>query len=351
MKQVRTDGKYSTERDIRRTLVSTALRDAEAAQAKHDADGLAKQKALEERTAAAIERTAAAEASATEVRLALVAAQAQVKAANQLRVAAQAEAAKAAVTNETAVWECKSDQGWHPFDGGTSAAIEAAYMADRSAVVSFKRSGVTYDCDLGAMMQRRTDGQYSTSRQVQRRVIGHSAAASVKAGQKVVLKHGDGTESERQHFAEAASQFYHMLGDAGQWRAIDRVEYYGFENSKMQADYDAKRGELRSAGHGDEMQIFHGTDPKNVKSIMVGGFRIGGQDGHAVANGTAHGQGVYTAVTPKDPLNSYGMGKVVIICKALAGKTGKDSDSWTPSSDWRVFKTAAQVMPCYAVYF
>jgi len=119
----------------------------------------------------------------------------------------------------------------------------------------------------------------------------------------------------------------------------------------MQADYDAKRAELRSAGHGDEMQIFQGTDPKNVQSIMAGGFRIGGQDGHAVAHGSAHGQGVYTAVTPKDPLNSYGKSKVVIICKALAGKTGKGSDSWTPSSDLRVFKTATWVMPCYSVYF
>ena len=77
----------------------------------------------------------------------------------------------------------------------------------------------------------------------------------------------------------------------------------------------------------DPIWIFHGSDPKNVAAIMEEGFRVGGKDyppaSHwkggkfPVANGTAHGQGVYSATGPNTPMGYSGSqsseGKIILV--------------------------------------
>jgi len=76
----------------------------------------------------------------------------------------------------------------------------------------------------------------------------------------------------------------------------------------------------------EEDTVFHGSSPLNLDSILGDGFRIGGMDGHAVANGRFHGSGVYTGATASvaaayaNPVATAG-GRVVelLIVKVLRG--------------------------------
>lgn len=50
---------------------------------------------------------------------------------------------------------------------------------------------------------------------------------------------------------------------------------------------------------------------------------------------------------------SYGNQKAVILCKALPGDFSKgqgNGDSCVPQKDWRIFKTAEQLLPVYVLY-
>ena len=176
------------------------------------------------------------------------------------------------------------------------------------------------------------------------------------AGHKVEIIHQGAAVLDpdlSKRFGEAATQFNEMLKRSGQ--TIRQIDYYGFENSQMQAAFTAKKAEFRSAGKDDgEIWVFHGTgNEANIDSIMKGGFKIGGQDGHHVTNGTAWGQGIYTSTTPDDPKGYGGQTRAVILSKALPGEVGAPgrSDSWNPRQDWQIFATQAQVLPCYVVRF
>ena len=77
----------------------------------------------------------------------------------------------------------------------------------------------------------------------------------------------------------------------------------------------------------DPIWIFHGSKPGNVPAIMEEGFRVGGKNypkathwkggTFPVANGTAHGQGVYSATGPNTPMGYSGSqssgGKIILV--------------------------------------
>ena len=128
---------------------------------------------------------------------------------------------------------------------------------------------------------------------------------------------------------------------------------------------------------------------------MEEGFRVGGKSypkaqhwkggQFPVANGAAHGQGVYSATSAKTPMQysrSQGSGGQIILvrpqlsplypctqpldgrhtssCQAMAlkgdhghgSKMASTHDSWDcgGSQDWIVFKDDEQVLPMYVVY-
>ena len=97
-------------------------------------------------------------------------------------------------------------------------------------------------------------------------------------------------------------------------------------NESAKQRFEAKRAALAAAGKPtNEIWVFHGTaSQQNIDSIISGGFRVGGVDGHPIANAAVHGNGVYTATGPATPMGSYaGHTSKVILCRALPGKTGR----------------------------
>ena len=120
----------------------------------------------------------------------------------------------------------------------------------------------------------------------------------------------------------------------------------------MAEQWAAKKHEI--GGSSKAIWVFHGTDARNIRSIMTYGFKVGGPGGHA-PNGRAFGNGIYTADGPDTPLLSYGRGKCVVLARALEGVSGSGAesgcDSWRPKADWVVFEDGAQLLPRYAIYF
>lgn len=63
---------------------------------------------------------------------------------------------------------------------------------------------------------------------------------------------------------------------------------------------------------------FHGTDPKNIQSIIQNGFFVPGtQKGIDVANGSAYGVGIYSARTPSISLGYCRGGNQMFVCACL----------------------------------
>ena len=96
---------------------------------------------------------------------------------------------------------------------------------------------------------------------------------------------------------------------------------------------------------------------EGINAIISGGFKVGGRDGIPIANGAAHGNGVYTATGPATPMQSYAGGtSQVILARALPGRQGArdaagGADMWRPRRDWAVFADAASLLPVYVVRF
>jgi hypothetical protein len=112
----------------------------------------------------------------------------------------------------------------------------------------------------------------------------------------------------------------------GSTKKVQKVDYY--INPVLQANFDKKLAEFKAAGKDyDPIWIFHGSDPKNIPAIMEEGFRVGGkhypkaqhwQGGKfPVKNGTAHGQGVYSATGPATPMGYSGStnsgGQIILV--------------------------------------
>jgi hypothetical protein len=154
-------------------------------------------------------------------------------------------------------------------------------------------------------------------------------------------------------FNEACTQFYKLCPGASS--KITAVDYYGAIGGKLESVFQACQGAFAQKNVDDSaIWVFHGTKTHdNIASIMKEGFKVGGQDGHPVAHGTACGRGVYSAIGPQTPMGYGGATKAVILCKALPGAVGAQevADSWNPHGDWRIFKTSQQVLPFYVLHF
>jgi len=161
---------------------------------------------------------------------------------------------------------------------------------------------------------------------------------------------GSHDSRELREFNMAAAQYMRLLRTG---KEVSQVDVY--ENPAVQAKFQAKEEEFRTAGKPTQpVWVFHGTpNSDNIPKICSGGFLVGGQDGHPIQNGAAHGQGVYTAKGPGTPMG-YAQGtSAVILCLSLPGITGAQGtdDSWAPNGDWMIFKTSGQVWPRYVVHY
>eukprot|EP00658_Telonema_sp_P-2_P059095 TRINITY_DN4779_c0_g1_i1.p1 TRINITY_DN4779_c0_g1~~TRINITY_DN4779_c0_g1_i1.p1 ORF type:complete len:856 (+),score=115.95 TRINITY_DN4779_c0_g1_i1:214-2781(+) len=175
------------------------------------------------------------------------------------------------------------------------------------------------------------------------------------AGGCRMIKAADVTAQDSKELREfyfATGQYMRLLGSSAE--PVTRVDVY--ESASVRAKFNAKREQFVKEGKSKEaIWVFHGTDkPENVPKICMDGFKIGGQDGHAITHGDVHGQGVYTAKGPQTPVGYASSTNQVILCLALPGAQGERGlgDSWLPrGDDWVVFKSSEQLLPTYVVHY
>ena len=153
---------------------------------------------------------------------------------------------------------------------------------------------------------------------------------------------------ENVEFNHAAAQFAKLCGMAiDTVVAVWAIEYS--PTARVAARYERKREALLTDGRGaDEILVFHGTPYANIRPIVSGGFKVGGE-GVRIANGAAHGKGVYTAIGSGTPMGYSTTGTSVILAHGLLGSQGVDHT--IPHSDWRIFKDASQLLPKYIVVY
>eukprot|EP01050_Picozoa_sp_SAG11_P007701 SAG11_NODE_651_length_7926_cov_2.465057_1_plen_2511_part_00 len=175
------------------------------------------------------------------------------------------------------------------------------------------------------------------------RNIGAGVTKHVLKPQGTAVKQNE----ESIHFNQAVAQFTQMLGDR-QGLKVKEVDWY--QNPGIERRFDECRRKLR---YKDEVWVFHGTpDASVVPKIMKDGFKVGGED-IGVRNGAAYGNGVYTATGPDTPMGYAQDTGCVILARALKGNHGgrAGGDSWSPHTDWLIFRTKEQLLPCYVVHY
>jgi hypothetical protein len=164
---------------------------------------------------------------------------------------------------------------------------------------------------------------------------------------------------EQSEFQKAAFQFFTFTKYPIEY--VKRVEVieYG-PNSKVRTNYECCRASFAAQGLSTvEALVFHGTPSLDtVRKIVTHGFKVGGKDeGVGVAHGSAHGLGVYTAISPSTPQSFCAGSNALILAKGLRGKqtqnhhTNKKANSVCPNADWIIFKEGCQVLPLYVVHF
>lgn len=92
--------------------------------------------------------------------------------------------------------------------------------------------------------------------------------------------------------------------------------------------------------------VFHGTEEKNLLSIFRRGLIIGGTNGVPVANGTAHGHGIYTGATASMSAGYCRRSSKMLVC-ALLEKHGP-VDCY---GDMVVVRTQGRVIPMFVLEF
>ncbi|THU75973.1 hypothetical protein K435DRAFT_974630, partial [Dendrothele bispora CBS 962.96] len=73
--------------------------------------------------------------------------------------------------------------------------------------------------------------------------------------------------------------------------------FHWIVNYELEKRFEAARDDLRNllGEEPEEIRLWHGTASANIDSILKGGFRIGGMNGHPVQHGAALGRGIYLA--------------------------------------------------------
>jgi len=150
-------------------------------------------------------------------------------------------------------------------------------------------------------------------------------------------------------FRIAEGQFLRMMkqnrGKRGKKYEIKSIDV--IENDKLRELFDKKREEFREKGLDDKpLLIFHGTPQANIESILKNNFDVS-----KVANGRAHGDGVYFSEMPEVSLGFSKDGKSLILCKVLLGNNSKEVDK-TKDGAWAVVvPDVNQILPKYVINF
>ncbi|KAF7292775.1 PARP catalytic domain-containing protein [Mycena indigotica] len=147
-------------------------------------------------------------------------------------------------------------------------------------------------------------------------------------------------------------------------------KFHWIVNYELEKRFEAAREILRRNMKGEEpkeLHMFHGTAPKNIESILNGGFKIGGVGGHAHVNGHCEGYGVYLAQDFNLSLGHAAGATRIFACRVLPGRStdsikysntiprravcsGKyESYSGTPGM--LVVRHTALVLPCYMIEY
>eukprot|EP01012_Entosiphon_sulcatum_P013290 TRINITY_DN18556_c0_g2_i1.p1 TRINITY_DN18556_c0_g2~~TRINITY_DN18556_c0_g2_i1.p1 ORF type:complete len:501 (+),score=90.91 TRINITY_DN18556_c0_g2_i1:120-1622(+) len=106
----------------------------------------------------------------------------------------------------------------------------------------------------------------------------------------------------------------------------------------------------RTLNAGVPVMVFHGTREENVPGIIRDGLVIPGTvPGVGVANGSAHGVGIYSSLNATDPVSYCKGGNYLFVCAGLVGPhfatTTKEVGQWV------VFFQPVQVLVCFLVEF
>ncbi|KAF9032668.1 ADP-ribosylation [Hymenopellis radicata] len=144
--------------------------------------------------------------------------------------------------------------------------------------------------------------------------------------------------------------------------------FHWIVNYELEKRFEESRDILREicGEEPQELQLFHGTAPGNIDSILNTGFRIGGVGGHAIVNGTGQGYGVYLATDPNLSLGHASSASRIFACRVLPGRL-TDSVQYTMtlpkipvgSGEFETFanrgvyvvRHTQLVLPCYMIEF
>ncbi|KAJ7576712.1 hypothetical protein C8J56DRAFT_799871 [Mycena floridula] len=98
-------------------------------------------------------------------------------------------------------------------------------------------------------------------------------------------------------------------------------KFHWFVNYELEKRFDQARDKLAAimGKYPPEVQLFHGTSAMNIDSILKGGFKIGGVNGHPISHGTSMGFGTYLATDAATSL-SYNPQKI-FACRVVPGRT------------------------------
>jgi hypothetical protein len=273
--------------------------------------------------------------------------------------------AKAESALEFYVWQCHANNKWNDYDRATCLKLEIAFI-NKFKNVTFDIQYKTSSKKFTYCVETRNDGtmvQINTDTKVERfvkrcKIMEIGWGVQSKCMDKYCTKweclpsKTGANTLDNWHFNFASKQFEKFI----KGKTVTKVEYW--ENQLLRNKWNKKLKELKNKGYSDRIWVFHGTSPTSLPKIMKGGFKIGGQNGHPVSNGTVHGQGVYTGVGVSGPITFKNGANQLILCEALIGKKDKNDskganggDSWTPRDDWVVFKTSEQLLPTYVVHY
>ena len=118
-------------------------------------------------------------------------------------------------------------------------------------------------------------------------------------------------------------------------------------NNKLKMAFEEKQAELTNEECGDCCLLFHGTPQENIVSILKNNF-----DTSIIANGRAHGDGVYFSERPLVSLDYSKGRKSLILCKVLLGKNCKQVMRGNDIRCWAVVvPDIKQILPKYVINF
>lgn len=276
------------------------------------------------------------------------------------------------------VWEYLKDGEWKKYDDQSVWELEERFTVDDDSKATLVRAGKQRTirkrsdgsfCELGT-------GKLTTTKKVRRRIMRAEAAAhtlceltrdpDTKDGRALyfVLRKPPNAQAvddpESRLYLRAIGLFSSSMTSA---KLPANTVQYVF-NEELFERFETERQNLKKANGSEptEMFVYHGTLGSNISSIVKSGFVAGGgtlPDGKKIpiANGAVHGNGIYTAVSPDVPLQTYGKGSTVILARALVGVRGTKSadkcDMWVPNDQptWAVFRKSEQLLPVFVLVY